>query len=281
MTTTSMSNLDAPYMLSDAAIAAYRRDGHIRLSDVLDPATIATYSDELTRLVTEGSQNRQPLEQRNTYGKAFLQVENLWERSELARAFVFGQRIARIATALMGTRGVRIYHDQGLDKEPGGGFTPWHCDQQYWPMASEHSVTAWIPLQAIPLDMGPLAFASGSHHLVTGRDLEISDESERVLARTVRDCPLVVEPYALGDVSFHAGWSFHRAGPNTTNRFRRVMTIIYMDIDMRAQEPTTPGQAIDLRSWLPGIAPGEVCASPRNPVLYSLPPSGSPEVRTS
>lgn len=262
------ATLDAPYAVPDEAIAAYRRDGHVRLTDVLDPATIAAYGHELTRLVTEGSGNRPPLEQRDTYGKAFLQVGNLWERSDVARTFVFGQRIARIATALMGTRGVRMYHDQALDKEPGGGFTPWHCDQQYWPLASEHCVTAWIPLQAVPMAMGPLAFASGSQHLLTGRDLVISDESERVLGRTLRDCPQVVEPFALGDVSFHAGWTFHRAGPNTTDRFRRVMTIIYMDIDMRAAEPTNPRQANDLRNWLPGIAPGEVCASPRNPVLF-------------
>lgn len=25
--------------------------------------------------------------------------------------------------------GVRIYHDQALFKSPGGGPTPWHCDQ--------------------------------------------------------------------------------------------------------------------------------------------------------
>lgn len=268
ITDASPSALDIPYALSDAAIAAYRRDGHVRLSQVLDPATIATYGDELTRLVTDASHHFPPLHQRDTYGKAFLQVGNLWERSAIARTFVFGQRIARIATALMGTRGVRIYHDQALDKEPGGGFTPWHCDQQYWPFASPHCVTAWIPLQAVPMEMGPLAFASGSQHLVTGRDLEISDDSERVLARTLRDCPHVVEPFALGDVSFHAGWTFHRAGPNTTERFRRVMTIIYMDVDMRAAEPTNPRQANDLREWMPGIAPNGICESPRNPVMY-------------
>ena len=43
--------------------------------------------------------------------------------------------------------GVRLYHDQALNKEPGGGYTPWHCDAYYWPVLSDKIVTAWVPLQ--------------------------------------------------------------------------------------------------------------------------------------
>ena len=42
-----------------------------------------------------------PLEERDTYGKAFIQVGNLWEKSELARQFSFSKRMARIAAELM------------------------------------------------------------------------------------------------------------------------------------------------------------------------------------
>lgn len=40
-----------------------------------------------------------------------------------------------------------MYADQALYKEPHGGYTPWHCDAAYWPLASDKAVTAWIPLQ--------------------------------------------------------------------------------------------------------------------------------------
>jgi ectoine hydroxylase-related dioxygenase (phytanoyl-CoA dioxygenase family) len=62
-----------------------------------------------------------------------------------------------------------MWHDQALYKEPGGGFTPWHADQQYWPMASALCVTAWLPLQAVPMELGPLSFAPGSHLKKIGR----------------------------------------------------------------------------------------------------------------
>ena len=117
------------------------------------------------------------MDQRTTYQKAFLQIMNIWTKDELVQEFVFGQRLARHRGGADGdARDVRLYHDQALYKEPGGGFTPWHADQYYWPFASAHSVTAWVPLQAVPMEMGPVAFAAGSHALDLGRDLEISDD---------------------------------------------------------------------------------------------------------
>lgn len=70
-----------------------------------------------------------------------------------------GKRLAQIATDLLGTIDVRLYHDQALYKERGAGFTPWHADQYYWPLASEKCCTAWILLQKTELKMGPLFFA--------------------------------------------------------------------------------------------------------------------------
>ena len=63
---------------------------------------------------------------------------------------------------LLEVAGVRLYHDQALFKEAGGGHTPWHADQFYWPLATDRTVTAWVPLVDVPMEMGPLAFATGS-----------------------------------------------------------------------------------------------------------------------
>ena len=61
-------------------------------------------------------------------------------KSEDKTAHIF-ETPCRIATQLLGCDGVRLWHDQALYKEPSGGFTPWHADQQYWPMASNLAVT--------------------------------------------------------------------------------------------------------------------------------------------
>jgi ectoine hydroxylase-related dioxygenase (phytanoyl-CoA dioxygenase family) len=266
------AELAEPFPLTSEQIAAYRRDGFIKLKQVLSPEVLAAYGAEISREVAERSRHYAALDQRDTYGKAFLQICNLWEVNAVIADFVRAPRLGRIAAELMGTRGTRLYHDQALCKEAGGGFTPWHADQRYWPLSSDHSVTAWIPLQAVPQAMGPLAFAVGSQHLVSKRAsmaLAIGDESERVIARTLSDCSKVETAYDLGEVSFHAGWTFHRAGPNTTNRLREVMTIIYIDRDMVISEPANDSQANDLKRWFPGQKPGESVASPLNPVVWA------------
>ena len=194
---------------------------------------------------------------------------NLWLQSEEVREFVFGKRLARIATELMGCSGVRLYHDQALYKEPGGGITPWHADQYYLPVSNNNVVTAWVPLQDTPLEMGPLAFCEKSHRFHHGRDLEIGDESEITLKEALKKFSKNNSPFALGDVSFHAGWTFHRAEANTSKQPREVMTIIYIDQEMRLVTPKNKNQVIDMQEFCPGVPIGEIIDSPLTPVIYS------------
>jgi ectoine hydroxylase-related dioxygenase (phytanoyl-CoA dioxygenase family) len=260
------ASLDRPYALSDEQVAAFRDNGFLRLKGVFSAEELARYAPEIERLTL--AKQARPLEERSTYGKAFLQVTNLWEQSDLVREFVFGKRLARIAAELLEVEGVRLYHDQSLMKEPVGGFTPAHADQYYWPLASDRSITAWVPLQAVPAEMGPIGFYAGSHRFDFVRDLPISDESEaRISAEMEKQgFALADDPFELGEVSFHSGWTFHRAGPNRTDRPRSVMTIIYMDKDMRLKTPSA-GQQADRDAFCPGVKVGEVIASPKNPVL--------------
>ena len=263
-------DLDRPYALTERQIADFRRDGFVRLKDVFDADELRRYGDEIARLTIALNTQTLPLEQRSTYDRAFLQVMNLWEQGGPAREFVFGKRLAGLAAALLQVDGVRLYHDQSLYKEPGGGFTPAHADQFYWPLSSDRSITAWVPLQAVPMDMGPLAFYAGSQREEFGRDLEISDESERAISANLdkQGFRVVDEPFALGEVSFHLGWTFHRAGPNRSTTPRSVMTVIYMDRDMRLQAPANKMQHADWERWCPGAKIGEIIATPKNPVLF-------------
>ncbi len=268
--TERLTDLDAPYALPEAAVAAYRAQGFVRLSAVLSPATLTAFGEEITRQTIALNNETRPLEDRSTYNRAFLQVMNLWRVNDAVRRFVFSRRLAQIAAALLEVRGVRLYHDQSLYKEPSGGFTPAHADQYYWPMSSDRTVTAWIPLQAVPAAMGPLALYAGSHRTAFGRDLAISDESEAMItaAMELKGFALDEQPFALGDVSFHSGWTFHRAGPNRTAQPRSVMTMIYMDADMRLAAPANHVQAEGAERWCPGAIVGEMIDTPLNPVLW-------------
>lgn len=258
------------YPVSRQQVEAFRRDGFIKLKGVFNAAELAHYGQEITRLTIALNTQTLPMEQRSTYDRAFLQVMNLWERGERVREFVFGRRLAEIAATLLEVTGVRLYHDQSLYKEPLGGITPAHADQYYWPVSSDRTITAWVPLQAVPQEMGPLAFYAGSQGVEFGRDLIISDESERAITANMQahGFRVVDEPFELGEVSFHLGWTFHRAGPNSSSNPRSVMTVIYMDRDMRLIAPTNPHQRNDWEKWCPGAVIGEVIDTPKNPVLF-------------
>ncbi len=262
--------LDTPYELSIEQINAYRTNGFVKLKNVL-PLEVVDYmrktiSVEVQRLNTQ----HVPMEQRDTYSKAFLQIMNIWTQSESVKDIVFSKRLAKIATDLMGVEGVRMYHDQALYKEAGGGFTPWHADQYYWPLNNDNTVTVWMPLQKTPLEMGPLEFSAKSFMLQDGRTLKISDDSENIIEKKLRlsDFEQVIEPFDLGEVSFHSGWVFHRAGANKTDKMREVMTVIYMDKNMRLKQPSNDNQQADWDTWCPNAVVGEVIDTPINPVLY-------------
>lgn len=267
-----LDELNKPMPLSEEMLSFYRTNNYIKLKNVFSSNLIQYFNKIVTDRALLMQQPDIPLEKRDTYGKAFVQLFNLWTIDDLVKTLVFSKRLAGIAAQLLDVDGVRLYHDQALFKESGGGITPWHADQYYWPLDSDKTITAWIPLQKTPLEMGPLEFSAGSQQIKTGRDLSISDESEAMIGQRLRvtDFEHVVEAFDVGEVSFHSGWIFHRAGANQTKDTRKVMTIIYMDSEMRLKEPENEGQINDWKTWCPGVEVGEVIQSHLNPALVDL-----------
>jgi ectoine hydroxylase-related dioxygenase (phytanoyl-CoA dioxygenase family) len=166
---------------------------------------------------------------------------------------------------------VRLYHDQALFKEPGGGLTPWHQDQYYWPLDSDRTVTMWMPLVDITADMGGMEFGSGTQCRPALAELAISDESEAFFERMAASGEFAVTkpvPMAAGDATFHAGWTLHRAMPNTSNQMREVMTIIFFADGARLLEPRYQERRSPFESLFEGLNPGDVAASDLTPIVY-------------
>lgn len=258
------------YPLTTLQAADYQRDGHILLEQVLPAELVAPYRAVIVQAAERFNTESRAIEERDTYGKAFLQIMNLWEADEAVRQFTLARRFAHIAAALMGVERVRLYHDQALFKEPGGGHTPWHQDQYYWPLDTNNTITMWMPLIDISEGMGMLTFASGSHHSGFVGHLEISDDSEAILGNLVREKGYPVsspKTMKAGDATFHSGWTLHCAPGNHSNVLREVMTVIYVADGARVTQPENLNQENDRQRWLMGKAQGTLVDSPLNPVL--------------
>ena len=261
---------DAPYALSEEQIAAYQQDGHILLEEVLPAAFIPPYFDAIVQTVDERNTETRRLQDRDTYGMAFLQTTNLWEFNDTVKEYVMAKRFAGIAAQLMGAERVRLYHDQALFKEPGGGITPWHQDQHYWPLATSQTITMWMTLTDIHAQMGTLRFASGSHQAGYLGDIPISDESEAQFRQFVASKGYTLQQadfMPAGSATFHSGWTLHSAPPNVSAQMRPAMTVIYFADGTRVSPLDNKNRVGDRNRWLPGTEPGDLAASPLNPLL--------------
>lgn len=164
--------------LDTKLIDTYERDGFVKVRSVFDAGELSYYRDHLSSEVLRRNTNTAPIEERDTYHKAFLQVTNLWRTSGVVRQFVYERRLADIAR----------YREMN-------------------------------------------------------------------------------EPYELGEVSFHSGWTFHHTGANTSAHPRAVMTVIYMADGIRLIEPQRKQHVLDWEAFMPGVHPGDVVDSPLNPLL--------------
>lgn len=265
-----LPGLDDIRHIDQQQINEFRLHGHTLIKQVLSPEEVSVYRSVIEKAAERHNTERRKLEERDTYGKAFLQIMNLWRVDEQVRQFVMAKRFAKIAADLLGVEHVRLYHDQALFKEPGGGATPWHQDQYYWPVDTTNTVTMWMPLVDITIDMGMLTFASGSHTKGAVLSHEISDESETAFDRYVRENKFDISRAATmnaGDATWHYGFTIHNAPPNHSDRMRSVMTIIYIADGAAITTPSNSWQENDRKTWFLDLPPGAAAASDINPLL--------------
>ena len=260
--------LNEYYHLTDDQCLAFRRDGFIKLPNVLSRGAVVSLRQKLLMLLDktfdvsiEGGENNR-----------FLSLEMMWLDNALIRSYVLSPRIAKIAADLLGVESVRLYHDNVLAKGPGCGRTPWHCDDHHFPLATQNVVTAWMPAQPIPLEMGPLSFAKplSIFELVKDIDFNKFDTSyDKQIAEVFRSNTVVIDegPFAMGEVSFHHNRCFHTASGNRTTRGRIVLANTFFADGARVVEQPTMVSG-DWQKFIPGVGPGGIAASELNPVCW-------------
>ena len=257
-------------LLQPNEISNFQENGHILLREVATKSEIEHFQPIISETVKKYSTESRPIAERDTYGKAFLQITNLWEVSEKIREFVFAKKFAQIAADLLGVKKVRLYHDQALFKEANGGFTPWHQDQFYWNLDTPKTITMWLPLVDVSLEMGLMKFADKSHKQGLFDEITISDKSDEIYSQIIEKYKFAVSmPIEMkaGDATFHYGHTIHCAEPNRSKNIREIMTIIYFADGAKISKPINNFQKSDHKRWLDSIPAGELANGKLNPIL--------------
>lgn len=267
----ALPSLEESYKVLPFEQEEYRDKGYVHLREVCTREEVAVYKEAIRDTALAHARESRPMEERDTYGKAFLQVINLWQMNPVVAKFSTARRFGQIAADLMGVDGVRLYHDQALFKEPNGGPTPWHQDQFYWPLDGVKCVTMWMPLVLVEADMMAMKFVPGSHLDGPITMKEISDDSEKFFNSFIHERKMTIhqiQEMLPGDATFHDGWCLHGAPGNRTERMREVMTLIFFEDGGKISTPTNGFRENDMASFFPGQGPGDVAASALNPLVF-------------
>jgi hypothetical protein len=257
-------SLCEPYHLDQESIDQFAKDGYIKLKNVIDPQALKLLRSHMSSILLEALGHNPRL--------VFRSDEMMWLQDDLIRRFVLSKRVGQIVAKLLNVDAIRLYHDNALSKEPGCGRTPWHYDYHHFPIDSLNVCTAWIPLQPIPKEMGPLSFAAGmeTYKLVNDLSFNKFDASyDKALGKifSTHNIPLDDGAFDLGEVSFHHTLSFHTAGANLTNDSRMALATTYFEDGAKLVSNPTMISG-DFQKFMPGIKPGGLINSDYNPVIF-------------
>ena len=123
--------------LTEKQVEFYQTNGFLVIEDFLD----ADELEEWRRCTEESVAERlggavdfmtNQMDPDAFYARVFTQCLRLADTHEGMNKLICDPRIGRMATALAGVEGIRIWHDQALIKPPHGNPTAWHLDVPYW-----------------------------------------------------------------------------------------------------------------------------------------------------
>jgi hypothetical protein len=143
------------------------------------------------------------------------------------------QRGQRLAAALLGVAEADVEYGgvMLIYKPAGAGLeAPFHQDEAYWELPGErlsHSVSCWMPLDAVTPDSGCMQFVPGSHRLQVMRHRRKASGEPLELDEPYDTSAAVACPLAPGGATFHHCRAVHGTGPNVSRRPRRALTTIF------------------------------------------------------
>jgi ectoine hydroxylase-related dioxygenase (phytanoyl-CoA dioxygenase family) len=207
----------------------YQKDGFFILESIIPEEELAIVQKECMELIDEQNKEMDKqgtdvlnLSRRNSRYFVFLAYK---DRPQLGD-FIFSDLMAEICKATIGDEAY-LFWEQFVVKgtDPKGAEFTWHQDSGYVDYKHKYYMNAWIPLDDVNEKNGtvyllPYSLAGTKekveHKPVPGtNDREGYFGSEKGIPA---NCP-------AGSIVVFSSTTFHRSGPNNTNKLRRAYAI--------------------------------------------------------
>lgn len=125
-----------------------------------------------------------------------------------------------------------------------GSEVPWHQDSQYWPLAPERTVTAWLAIYDTDATNAAMQVIRGSHKKGVYTH-HINDAPNLVLPKEVDANEIDQENIATldmkaGEISLHDSRLIHGSGPNASDRRRCGITMRYCPTEVKCDLSVWP-----------------------------------------
>jgi hypothetical protein len=253
--------------LRDDEIEAYRRDGAIKVSGLMQ----AEWFERIERAVVKVMKAPTPISGVfSAPDEGFHMEAGLFVSDDDIRAVVYESPMARVAMDLMGSQKIHFFYDQMFCKKPGNQhLTPWHHDLTFWPVEGDQICSMWIPLDSVTKESSGLEFVLGSHRWKSRFKAVSPMYNEQLMDPEHEDVPDIesnrgdyeiaswsVEP---GEILIFHPLTLHGSGANYhLDRERRALAFRWLGDDVRycPTMHTMPFQAPGLEYGAPIAEPG-------------------------
>ena len=226
-----------PRTLDADELAAYQRDGAVKLPAAVDPVWVARLHGVVDAQLAAPSQWANDTNRDASRDRLFTDRYQ-WRHNETIRRYVFESGVARLAAEAMQSSTCRFYFDHILVKEPGTvAETPWHQDLPYWPFKGRQICSVWLALTDVTIEESAMEFVRGSHldgkvylpELFGKRDghpsswiNEGSGEPVPAIEERRDDFDIVGWDMRAGDAVLFSAWILHWAPGNASATKRRA-----------------------------------------------------------
>lgn len=215
-------------MDSNEARSRYSEEGYVIFRDVLDPELLAEANRHVDWLL-----ERNPDLQPEDLGHELARNDPFWIR------LVSDPRLVDIGEMFLGPD-LALFATHYICKPPlTGRRVSWHQDGAFWPLEPVEVITLWVAITDSTPENGCLRLVPGSHRSQLSEMRESSGDNvlSAEIAVDVDESEAVDLVLAPGDVSVHHPAMHHASEPNTSDRWRRGLTIRYIPTTTRITDP--------------------------------------------
>jgi ectoine hydroxylase-related dioxygenase (phytanoyl-CoA dioxygenase family) len=229
-------------LVSPEQIRQFRDKGYFVLESVVPPADRETLRNECQRFIDErdSEMDRLGVDTIDLDHRGQRYFVDAWGKSPAVERFLRSELMLEIARATLGDS-VYLFNEQYVVKAAERGMKfGWHQDSGFIPYAHRPYLTCWIALDDVSEANGTVYLLPYSRAGTRDVVEHVREEETNDLVGYFGDDPGDPVLVPAGSIACFSSTVFHRSGPNTTDRMRRVYLAQYSSEPILSEDGSRP-----------------------------------------